>query len=521
MTPPRKLLVSGLVFLPWLVIFQATLIFAQASSVLAQTTQPQTGQAPTRVEEPRGVVSLRVTNQAFDPRAPWQKQNEDTIQGSALVIRKGWLLTTAEMVRNATLIEAGKLGRTPSTPVRLVRVDYELDLALLRVDSPDFWKDLEALPLAPQALSGGRFLINRWRSTGRFEQGTGEVVDVRAGTSRYGNMEIPQLRANTNMGGLGWAEVLTLDGQVVGIITSQNQEIQVTPSPVLAAFVAAADHPGWFFAHRGFTWQRTDHPALAQALGLRPGGPGVLIPEVLSGGTGAREIRPGDVLLVVNGYLINNEGQIQHPLYGRVAFTLALNDLPSAKTLPAKVWRNGNVVDINLVRRRYRDADYRVLPYAFDGPADYEVLGGVVFQELQLDALRAWGKGWTQRAPQRLIIEYALNSMAEGNHPEKIVIISQVFPDPSTLGYESSANSMVVRVNGRAVTSLASLRQALKSPLEGFHVVETMGGGRGSLVLKADEIPTIRERVGKLYGLPNSIPVPTKPAPKKPVPTKP
>ena len=63
--------------------------------------------------------------------------------------------------------------------------------------------------LSTDPVGQNRFIISRWRSNGRFEQGSGEVVDLRTTRSRFGTMEMPVMRATTNMAGHGWSEVMT------------------------------------------------------------------------------------------------------------------------------------------------------------------------------------------------------------------------------------------------------------------------------------------------------------------------
>ncbi|MDH4224121.1 MAG: hypothetical protein OEW12_00555 [Deltaproteobacteria bacterium] len=458
-------------------------------------------------EEFRGMVSLKTTYRQVDTQNPWNKRNEDTILGNAVVAGKGILLTTSDMVKNAALIQVRKFGRYPDYKARLLKVDYELDMALLAVDSPEFWKDLQPLPLAAKPITAGRFVINRWRSNGRFEQGTGEVVDVRISSSRYGSMEIPALRASTNMTGLGWAEVLTVNGEVVGMVSSHNrQEIQGNLSPLMRLFVegATSGKKTAGFAHRGFAWQQTNHPAITSYLGLKPGSPGVLVRKVYPNGTGAGELKVGDILVVLGRYYINPEGQISHPDYGLVQFTLAINESLD-KTIPAVVVRDGQIKKLELTRKRFKEDDYRINPYQFDSDLDYEVFGGLVLQELNLEYLRSFGDNWQTQAPPRLVMEFGLNSLRETPAVEKVLIVSKVLPDESILGYENSENAMVTKMNGIPVHSLQGFREAIKTPVDGYQILETMPGqGRAKLVFKADQMEASNRRVGELYDVPFS-----------------
>jgi hypothetical protein len=61
---------------------------------------------------------------------------------------------------------------------------------------------------------------------------------------------------------------------------------------------------------------------------------------------------------------------------------------------------------------------------------------------------------------------------------------------------------MVERVNGRAVGSLADLRQAFASPQRGFHVVDFVAGqGAARVVLDAGEAQAAEARLRQAYGV--------------------
>jgi hypothetical protein len=384
-------------------------------------------------------------------------------------------------------------------------VDYDLNLALLEVDDATFWEGLQPLPIAARPVPSGRFEINRWRANGRFEQGTGEVVEFVVSASPFGVMEFPLLRGTTAMSGLGWSEVLTANGQVIGLLVSHSeQRIQAVNSDLINLLVRAAalePYPG--FAHRGFAWQRLNQPALRALLGLERQETGVLVRQLFPGGTGSHELRPRDILHRIDGYAIDPEGHIDHPTYGPLLFTMAINET-LAPTVPVEIQRDGKRMRLELRRSRFSPDAYRIPPPVLDGPNDYEVFGGLVLQELHLGYLRAWGREWRNKAPTRLVIEYSLRALREqGEPPGKVLIVSRVLPDPANLGYEDVANGIVVGANGRSLASLADLREALRHPVRGYHLLRLLPGqGREQMVFPAGRLPEIDRRVAERYGIP-------------------
>ena len=453
--------------------------------------------------EEKGLVNVRVTFQEYDLAEPWIKKPEKTQLGGAMVVGSGLLLTTADMVRDATLIEVRKFGRYPDFIAKVVLIDYELDLALLIVEDKSFWDDLKPLRFADKPPSTGDFVINRWRYNGRFEQGRGEIIEIRVGTSRFGSLELPLLRGSTNMSGLGWAEVLTANGEIIGLVTSHGKQgLTATLSPVLELFIKAAkkeEYKG--LANRGFAWQRLDHPALRESLKLN-GDTGILVRGLLSGGTGSKELKSGDILLSIGGYKIDPEGLINHKVFGSILFGVAINESLEEK-IDAEIIRNSKKESIQLQRKAFSPNDYRVHPYLFDKPINFIMFGGLVIQELSLSYLRLWGNEWETKAPARLVIEQDLAFIHKNNGGDgKVLIVTNQLPDPANLGYETTENGILAQVNGLSVTTLEQFRNALKTPDNGFQILEMIPGhGRKKMVFKASDMEKINTRIQKRYGL--------------------
>jgi len=470
-----------------------------------------------------GIVSVRVTSQTYDPVVPWNKNADQTLQGNALVVEGRRLLTTADLVKNSTLIEVRKLGSYPDYTARRVLVDYEANLALLEVDGADFWDRLKPLPFADNGEISGSFVISRWRTNGRFEQGSGEIADYLVEPYRFGSMELPTLRGTTSMSGLGWAEVATANHHTVGIITShEGQQIEATPAAILRTFLAASRRdPYRAFAHRGFTWQRTNNPALRRKLELPENGAGILITGLYAGGTGAGQLQVGDILTRVGPYTIDPDGLIDHPQYGRVAFVVAFNETLD-DTLAAEVERGGKLRKMELQRRRFVAEDYRVQPYQFDRKPDFEMQGGLVLQELSVTYLRAWGKPWADRAPTRLALEAVLHGIREQDQPPgRIIAVTKLLPDEGNLGYDDVQNGIIVSANGRPVRSLKDLREALKHPVGGYQLLDTLPGqGRARLAFKAADLEETNRRIRERYGIPE-VPPPAGVAVRSPRPDAP
>ena len=110
-------------------------------------------------------VMLKTYQQSYDWRIPWEKGGITTQTGMGLVVSllqspkrlssekiqktKLYLMTTAELVANATLIEATRKDIRVPFQAKLLRMDYASNLALIEINDVKFWKELKPITFNP------------------------------------------------------------------------------------------------------------------------------------------------------------------------------------------------------------------------------------------------------------------------------------------------------------------------------------------------------------------------------------
>jgi S1-C subfamily serine protease len=287
---------------------------------------------------------------------------------------------------------------------------------------------------------------------------------------------------------------------VAGLLTGRTGDAYgAIAAPVLRQFLDGAAAGAWRgFPRAGLAWQDLTNPALRESLGLRPDEAGIRLTRVLPHGSGGGVLRTGDVLLEIGGAKLDPTGYYEHPVYGRMLFALLFSDgRAPGETMPVRVLRDGERVDLELLLRAMRPELDRVPPYVYGRGPDYTIVGGLVFQELSRPYLGAWGD-WARRAPPRILVAMDRGEDEAG----RTVLLSTVLPDAANLGYQELRDLIVERVNGQAVSSLAELRAAFATPPGRFHVVDLAPGQDAArLVLDAEEARAAAARVAAAYGV--------------------
>src|SRR6185436_517770 len=462
------------------------------------------------------VVSVRVTGQDWNWRAPWEKQAPWTRTVTGLVVPGKRILATSTAFGNPLLVEAQKLGSEARSVARVELVDHEGPLALIAVDDPAFWEGLEPLPLEKRASAEGTVLILRWQRTGLLDAYPGTLRQVRPGRHGLSQTSVLTVDVASSAEGLGESEVVVSKGKVAGLVTGRSGDAySAIAAPVLGQFLEEAKSNEWrSFARAGLAWQDLTNPVLRESLGLSPGETGIRLTRVLPHGSAGGVLKPGDVLLELGGAKLDPTGYFDHPLYGRMLFPLLFTDgRHPGDSMPVKVLRDGKRLDLTLTLRAMRPEQDKVPPYVFGRGPDYLIVGGLVFEELTRPYLASWGD-WTRRAPPRLLVAIDRGEDEEaGAGPRRIVLLSSVLPDTANLGYQELRDVIVERVNGRPIANLQDLRQAFATPVNGFHVVDFLAGqGAVRIVLDASEAAASRQRLQQAYGVERLDSEPREPA---------
>src|SRR6059058_6015503 len=181
----------------------------------------------------------------------------------------------------------------------------------------------------------------------------------------------------------------------------------------------------------------------------------------------------GDVIMSIGNHEIDQNGNYVDPLYGKIDFTNLLSAHSYAGDVVAfQIQREGKPMELKVTLEHRDPKDYVSPPYALDEAPKYLVLGGLIFQELSRQYLKEWGPNWQREAPQRFVYldRFQSELFPEGNR--RVVILSQVLPANSTIGYDDLAYLTVTKVNGKEIKSLDDLAQAVKQPIEGFIKIE-------------------------------------------------
>lgn len=457
------------------------------------------------------LVTLEVTSKDYDYLQPWNKPTR-SVRKHGLVLGEHELVTTAQTLADRTLVRAQKGGRGRWFAATVKWVDYHANLAVVTVADEAFWNGLTPAKLAPVVPRKQDYDITRWRD-GNLETRRADFSKFTVGEGSMSFAPRLVLELNSEIGGLGWAEPVLVDGQVVGLTVSKGGNVcSVMPAPFVQRILAAhksGNSPG--LGYFDFVWQQAENPATLEHLKLDGEPRGAVIIEVPKNPPAGYALKRLDILLEIDGFAVDMEGDYQDPDYGHLVVEgLATRRHFAGDKIPMKVFRDGKIlaIDYTLPKARY---SVDLLPqHVFDREPEYLVAGGLVFQPMNQPYLRSWGEDWRRRAPFRLA--YFASQPSTSERPT-LLALTQVLPDPYNIGYQEYRSLVLDRVNGRRVNTLTELKDALKEPKDGVHRIEFFkGDSLQRILLDADTLETATRRVLQRYEIPAAEVIHTTPA---------
>lgn len=443
----------------------------------------------------KSVVRIAVTEQGINYRVPWNPGAVSSGVGAGFVIDKQRLITNAHVVSNARFLTVEREDDPRRYIAKLEHIAHDCDLAVLKIEDPEFFKD--AVPLG----FGGLPEIESQVSVYGYPIG-GERLSVTSGiVSRvdfqlYSHSGVDahlavQISAPINPGNSGGPVVQ--NGKVIGVAfqgysgdVAQNVGYMI-PVPVIERFLQdIADGAYDRYMDLSVSTLNLQNPAARRALGVDEEDRGILVCSVAAEGSADGFLKPGDVLLAIDGLPISSDAFVQ--LDGQ---RLHMSEVVERKL-------KGDSVRLSVLRDRkksevavplLRPWRYSMQANSYDLRPRFVLFGGLLFQPLSRDFLEAYQ---IEDLRVRFYYDSFLSDELYKEHPE-VIVLSAILPDPINAYLEEFKNGILNKINGNKIRTLKEAADAFAAPAE-HYVIELVGSSR-PIVLEANQVQEARSRI--------------------------
>jgi len=461
---------------------------------------------PIAPPKPNGPVQkslVRITATSVEPdyRAPWNAGGLQRGVGAGFVISGNRIMTNAHVVANSRYITVERDGDPNKYPATVQFIANDCDLALITVPAPDFFKNMlplkfGAIPALESTVSAYGYPIGGERMS--VTTGIVSRIDFQLYTHSSIDQHLAiQISAQINPGNSGGP--VMQDAKVVGVAfqgysgdVAQGVAYMI-PTPVINRFLKDISNGHYDeYPDLAITYAKLQNPAQRKFLGLKDDDRGVLVSSVVAAGPSNGILRPGDVLLTIDGHPIASDANVE--LEGeRAQFEEVVERKFKGDSVKFDLLRDKQpmTVTINL----YKPWPYSVQGHSYDVRARYVLYGGLLFQPLNLDMLEAY------RATDlrlRHFFEYFTVEQIYLQHPD-VIVLSNILPDPINTYLAPYRGAIVDEVNGKKIRTLDELANAFAQAPEQL-VIRMIGDGP-PLVLDRNKVEAARERIKTRYNV--------------------
>ncbi|MGZ5004818.1 MAG: trypsin-like peptidase domain-containing protein [Chthoniobacterales bacterium] len=449
----------------------------------------------------RSLARITATDVEPDYKAPWNSGNIQRGIGAGFVIDGQRIMTNAHVVSNSRYLTVERDGDPNKYPASVLFVANDCDLALIKVASPDFFKDMVPLtfggiPELESTVSAYGYPIGGQRMS--VTTGIVSRVDFQLYTHSSIDQHLAiQISAQINPGNSGGP--VMQNGKVVGVAfqgysgdVAQGVAYMI-PTPVINRFLKdVSDGTYDKYVDLGLTYSKLQNPAQRRFLGLKDDDRGVLVTTVVEASSSSKALKSGDVLMSIDDHPIASDSFVD--LEGeRVEMPEVVERKFKGDTVKFDILRDKQPMTVSVELGPVWP--YAVQGHSYDMQPRYVVFGGLLFQPMSLDLIQAYQP---QDLRLRHYFDFFVQEQIYREHPE-VIILTNILPDPINTYLQPYRAGIVNEVNGKKIRKLDDLAQAFVEPADRF--VIRMIGDAPPLVLDRHEVEAARDRIKSRYNV--------------------
>jgi S1-C subfamily serine protease len=449
-------------------------------------------------------AAVKITKTFISPNycLPWKMKGYGTAVGSGAIIKGNLILTNAHVVSDATFLQVQKENDPVNYEAEVLFAGHDCDLAILKVKEKNFFDgtislDFGDIPELKSVVATYGYPVGGERIS--ITEGVVSRIEIGLyAHSRKLALLMIQTDAAINAGNSGGP--VMQDGKIVGIafqaMADSNNIGYMIPTPVIKHFLDDLKDGRYDgFPDIGILTDNLTNPTYREYLGMEKEQSGIIVTHVITNSSASEKLMTGDVILSIDTNKIANDGSIQYGS-GRILFSIIADQKQIGETLQIEILRDKRVITVPVVLGKI---PARIPWYSeFETQPKYFIFGGIVFQPLNRGFLECWEKWW-YKADRRMLYNFFYLER-DNIHPERseFIIINQVLPDTVNSYISDMHDSIVVAINNRKINKLEDVVEAIKNPVNKYHIIEVEGYYK-PILLKASDMDEANKRILKKY----------------------
>lgn len=392
------------------------------------------------------VVMIYTTSKSDNPQAPWSSHTTSS-SGSGFFLEGGRIITNAHVVEKHTFIEVQRDGDSKRFEAEVEAVAHEIDLAILKLKSPEQLKDINPLTLGELPDVHQEVTVYGYPVGGRalsITKGIISRIEHQTYVHSYLDFQAIQVDAAINPGNSGGPALV--NDKVVGIVMqSRNYEENIgymIPVTILKRFLADMEDGKYHgFPELSAQFQSLVSPALRKGYDITEKQSGVLVSKVCFNTPTDGLLKKGDIITHIDGNKIENNGMVVTSKRHRVDFEHFVQMHQIGAEVELQLVREGKQVDVSVPLTKNLKSNL-----IFDQDPRYLIYGGFVILAKQ--------------KPDECLSKDEFVEQ-EDDMQVDAVLVSQVLASSSNRGFHNSVFTHLHKINGKPFKSFKQFYELL------------------------------------------------------------
>ena len=440
----------------------------------------------------KSVVQIFTSYQEPNWAAPWIYDMPRHASGTGFLIDGNRIMTNAHVVAWTTQLIIRRYHDPKPYFAKVEFVAHDIDLAVLKVDDPSFYEGMKPLDFGPLPKVRSSVVTYGFPAGGQqisYTRGVVSRIEVESYV-HIGNRAFlaVQTDAAINPGNSGGPVIQ--DDKVVGVAFEGVSGLQSTgyfiPTVIIHHFlddIKDGTYDG--VPEAGLRLSQLQNPAFRRMLKIPDDSKrGVRVDQILDIPSTQALIKPNDVIMQIGDYPVDEDGTITFD-GNTVGVSAAIDLAQNGDTIPLKIWRDGQMVDVKLPVKVYPDDNAEGNQYDVQPP--YYIFGGLVFTTLSLDYLKTFGQDWSDSAGRELIYELIYRHLEDSKHwrPQPVVLAS-ILDHPVNANFSTRGQAMIDKINGIRIEKLSDVPRAFAATNGEDAIIEFLPDHHFEVIRKDD-----------------------------------
>lgn len=450
------------------------------------------------------LVYLEISNSRYEQYQPWRQSPIAKDAGYGCAVGPYEILTTAENVADATFLQARRYAKNEWIPATVKVVDYEYNLCLLTLDKTAMSEPLTPLKFAEE-FPKGQQLETYWLSGGGHLTSARSTLD--RAEMRFSNVSFVKnlfyLATNTSRP-FGDGEVCCNGKDVLGMacIGSESDSVIIPAESINRFLTQAKEETYKGFGCLGFETFNLLDPTMRSYLKMPDDlKHGVYVSAVYTLGTGSKELKAGDVILSIDGQILNPYGRYLHDEYDRISFENIILQKSGGEAISFEIWRDAQKQTLDVIAANFKSHQMLVPYYLYGKQPEYVVTAGFIFQQMTRDFLAMWGEDWSGKVPPHLLHYYRDMMFKPTEDRQGVVVLNYVLPAEINLGYQQLSRLVVSTINNKKIESIQDIVDLLTQDNGSEFLVVEFEMEAPKVVIPRAQLDFENMKISQMYGI--------------------